>query len=92
MRTLVEDDIMGYDTVAKVLCARIELSSSVTLGDRYRVPTTYFPSGVGEVTQIDKFNVSLDGENESFWVLDMKSAVAEPRNPCNSAFMEEIST
>jgi hypothetical protein len=92
MKTLVEDDLMGYDTVAKVLMARIERSGSVSLGDRYRVPHCYIPSGIGEVTNIDGFTITKDGDTESFWVIDLEAAVAEPDNPCDSDFMEDISS
>ena len=92
MRELVEDDLMGYNTETKVLYGRIELSSSVSLGDRYRVPRQYIPSGIGKVTQIDRFNVTVDGENESFWIIDLEAVVAEPDDPCDSDFLKEIST
>ena len=45
MKVLVEDDLFGYDDTAKLLFARVEGSGSVSLGDRYRVPKQYIPSG-----------------------------------------------
>jgi hypothetical protein len=92
MKELVEDDLMGYEPNTKVLHARLDRIGSVSLGDRYRVPKQYIHSGIGEVTQIDKFNVTLDGETESFWVIDLKAAIAEPVDPCDSDFMEENSS
>ncbi len=99
MKELVEDDLMGYDTVEKVLCARIERSGSVRLGDRYRVPKQYIHSGIGVVTSIDGVNVTKGGGGitacliiDSYWLIDLESAVAEPNDPCDVDYLEEISS
>ncbi len=92
MRTLYEDDLWGFSDDEKVLYAKVMRGGSVSLGDLYRVPKTYFPSGVGEVTNIDAYNV--EGDNiDSFWLLDLEEAASvEPSDPCDSDFMEEISS
>jgi hypothetical protein len=93
MKELVEDDLLGYEPVEQVLYARIERSGSVRLGDRYRVPKTYIRSGIGEVTNIDGVNVTKGGGSvDSYWLIDLKATVAEPEDPCDSGFMEEISS
>ncbi len=93
MKELVEDDLMGYDTATKVLYARFDREGSVSLGNHYRVPKQYIHSGIGEVTRIDKINISGSGaESEAFWVADLVAAIAKPADPCDEEFMEEISS
>ncbi len=94
MKVLVEDDLMGYDTVRNLLTAGIndELIDAVSLGDRYRVPKCYIHSGIGEVVNIEKMNISSPGGDCHMWVIDLKAAAAKPKDPCDSGFMEEISS
>jgi hypothetical protein len=94
VKTLIEDDLLGFETVKKVLYARLDREGSVSLGDRYRVPKEYFPSGVAEVTNIDGVRVmNKNGtEKDSYWFVDLEAVIAEPEDPCDSDFMEEISS
>lgn len=95
MIELVEDDLMGYDPVGEVLMARLPREGSVSLGDRYRVPKCYIHSGIGEVTCIDGMTHTdyMTGKIvESYWIVDLKAAIAEPVDPCDSDFMEKISS
>ena len=92
MKTLVEDDLMGYNAISKVLYGRIERYGSVSLGDLFKVPKQYIPSGVGKVTNIDAINVTKGDSVESYWLIDLEAAVVEPDNPCDSGFMEGISS
>jgi hypothetical protein len=92
MKVLTEDDFWGFSDDERVLYAKVIRGGSVSLGDLYRVPKTYFPSEVGKVTNIDAFNVTK-GKTESFWLIDLEEAPpVEPDDPCDSDFMEEIST
>lgn len=90
MRELVEDDLMGYDCGRKILSAGIndEDIDAVSLGDRYRVPKCYIHSGIGEVVCIERCGIN----GLYVWVIDLKSAAAEPVNPCTVEDMLEIST
>ena len=93
MRVLKEDDFWGFSDDEMVLYAKVMRGGSVSLGDLYRVPKTYFPSGVGKVTNIDKYNSTKDNSQEFFWLIDLEAAAAvEPDNPCDSDFMEKISS
>jgi hypothetical protein len=92
MKELVEDDLMGYNADLKVLYARFELGDSVSLGDRYGVPKSYIPSGVAEVANIDRINLTCTSGVHTFWFADLKAVIAEPDNPCDEEFMEEISS
>ena len=92
MKVLEEDDLMGYDPNTNVLYGRIGRYGSVSLGDLFKVPKHYIPSGVGKVTNIDAISVTKGDDVESFWLVDLEAAVVKPDNPCDSDFMEEIST
>ncbi len=92
MRILTEEQILGYSYVENVLYAQIDRSGSVKLGDLYRVPKEYITSGVGKVTNIDGYNVTKGNSEVSFWLIDLEAALVEPDDPCDDAFMEEISS
>lgn len=93
VKILTEEDLWGFSDDERVLYAKVMRGGSVSLGDLYRVPKTYFPSGVGKVTNIDEYNVTKGSNVESFWLIDLEEAPpAEPAEPCDSDFMQEIST
>jgi hypothetical protein len=92
MKFLLEQDLWGFSDDERTLYAKIIRGGSVSLGDLYRVPKKYFPSGVGRVTNINAYNVKSNTA-EAFWLIDLEEAPsAEPDDPCDSDFMEEISS